>query len=158
MKTMMKYLAVVIVLFTMSIQPIEAQSRLNRFFAYVDCSAYYWVSKLAHPTNEFRSGYCDDYGDYVDVTVCSKVHTTKIRFYKNSSCFYRLEVLSDTDNFWVGTFEACNIIKNTVVNYLRDANPETVSNIEDIFGNLNNMDCRQLCLALLTYKLWRFPG
>lgn len=155
MKTTMKYLTAILVLFTMSLQLVEAQSRMNRFFAYDDCNAYMWVSRFAHPTNEFKSGYCEDFGDYVDVTVCSKVHTTKIRFYKSNSGFYDLKVISDTD--WFGAFEACNLIKNTAIDFLRDKNPDTIRDIENIFGNLNRLNCKQMCLAVLTYKLWRYP-
>ena len=156
MKTTMKYLTAVVVILTMSILPVEAQSRMNRFFAYNDCDAYWWVSKFAHPTNEFKSGYCEDYGDYVDITVCSKVHTTKIRLYKRGSSFYDLKVVSDTD--WFDAFEACNLIKNTAIDFLRDKNPDTIRDIENIFGNLNRLNCKQMCLAVLTYKLWRYPN
>ena len=155
MNTTMKYLTAILVLFIMSLQPAEAQSRMNRFFAYNDCDAYWWVSKLAHPTNEFKSGYCEDYGDYVDITVCSKKHTTKIRFYKSDTRFYNLEVVSDTD--WFDAFEACNLMKDTAIDYLRDKNSDTIRDIENIFGSLNRLSCRQMCLAMLTYKLWRYP-
>ena len=157
----MKYLVVVLVLFTVGIQPtfaLSMEARMQSFFNYKNELAFKCVSKFAHPTNVYKSGYCEVYGDYVYVTVYSKKHATQIRFHKSGSRFDDLEVISDTDTEWCDAFEASNFWKNVAIDYLREKYPNTFKNLENTVGCLNDLSSRQICLAVLSYLYWKYPG
>ncbi|MBQ9216238.1 MAG: hypothetical protein IJ159_05740 [Prevotella sp.] len=158
MKKSVNYLVAVLVVMAMSIQSVYAVgvgSRMESFFSYNNDQAYWWVSKLAHPTNNFQWGDCVSYGDYVDVTVHSVKHTLVIRLHKNGHRFDRLSVVSDTD--WIDPFLATNACKDVVIDFWRNKDPDSVRNIESIFGSLNSLSGEDLCLATLTYLYWKYP-
>ena len=160
-RTPMKYLVVVLVLFTVGIQStfaLSMEARMQSFFNSKNELAFKCVSKFAHPTNVYQSGTCEVYGDYVYVTVYSRKHATQIRLHKNGSLFDDLEVVSDTDTEWVRAFEASNFWKNVAVDYLREKYPNTFRNLEDAVGCLNNLSSRQICLVVLSYLYWKYPG
>lgn len=159
MKRTINFLAVVLVILTMSIQSAFAltpQSRMGGFFSSQNDKAYKWVSKLAHPSNIYSYGCCEAYGDYVNVTVYSKKHETKIKFHLRGTKFDRFEVLSDTDNKWFEAFEAANLSKDIVLTFLETKYPDTFGSLEGIIGDLHALKCEQICLAALTYLYERY--
>ena len=132
------------------------ESQMRAFFSFNNNQAYWWLSKFAHPMNTFRSGYCEMTGNYVDVTIKSIKHTTRIRLHKNGAIFDSIETLADTD--WAEAFVASNVGKDLLISFWRDYSSDTVNRIENIFGNLNNIDSKQMCLAVLSVLLWKYPS
>ena len=160
-RTPMKYLVVVLVLFTVGIQSTFAltmEARMQSFFNSKNELAFKCVSKFAHPTNVYKSGNCEVYGDYVYVTVFSRKHATQIRLHKSGSRFDDLEVVSDTDTKYCEAFKASNFWKNVAVDYLREKYPNTFRNLENTIGCLNDLTSKQICLAVLSYLYWQYPG
>lgn len=146
-------------IFTSSVHLSYAQSQetmMQNFFSYNDNQAYWWLSKFAHPMNEFRSGYCEMSGSNVYVTINSSSYTTRFRLHKNGSVFDSIETLEDTD--WAEAFVATNIAKDLIIKFWRDYSSDTVSRIISIFGDLNIISSEQMCLAVLTVLFWKYPN
>ena len=137
------------------------ESQMRSFFSYNDNQAYWWLSKCAHPTNTFKYGTLTMSGDNVYVTVnadgsWSGNYDTKVRLHKNGSRFDYIEVISDTD--WAPAFEATNIIKNLVANYLNNNFHDSLSMLESMYGKrLVDMNGKELCAAIITALLWKYP-
>lgn len=164
MKTIKHFFLLAFLLCFAGVQNTAAQSlesQMRSFFSYNDNQAYWWLSKCAHPTNTFKYGTLTMSGDNVYVTInadgsWSGNYTTTLRLHKNGSRFDYIEVVSDTD--WATAFEATNIIKNLVANYLNNNYRESLSMLESMFDKrLVDMNGRELCSVIITALLWKYP-
>ena len=155
MKSFLRFGATIVFLFYIGIQGVSAQS-MEQFFSYKSNEAYWWLSKFAHPMNIFRSGYWEMYGDNVYVTINSNKYTSRFRIHKNGAVFDSIETLEDTD--WATAFHASDIAKDILLSFWRDYSSDTVEKIERIFGNLDNIGSKQMCLAVLTALFWKCPS
>lgn len=160
MKVLKSLFFVVLLLFTTSFQFVNAQSSLssqmNDFFCYNDNQAYKVISWFAHPMNKFSSGSCEVYGENIYITINSIKYCLNIKLHKNGSRFDHLEIIDDND--WWTAFKATNGWKNIALDFWRGYETSTLRYIENLCGSLNNLNCEQMCLAVLTALLWKYPS
>ena len=146
----------VIVTFMLSCLVAQAQvTNLSSFFSYHDNQAYKLISFLAHPTNSFRSGYCEVSGEYIFLTINSTRNYTRMKIHRNGSRFDRLEFVDEDD--FPPAFSVTNLGKDIAIDFWRSFDTKTLQYIENSFGRLNNLSCEQMCLAALTGLMWEYP-
>ena len=104
MKRTVNYLAVSVVVFTMSVQSASALTTESRTLSTYNENYCKWVSHLEHQTDVFRSSSVEKQGDYVDVVLFQKKDAmgngTKFRFHLNGGKFDNLEIVGDTYKGW----------------------------------------------------------
>lgn len=131
------------------------ESIIRSFFSYHDNQAYKLVGFLAHPSNSFRSGYCEVYGDNIYITVYSSSNYSKFKIHKNGSKFDKIVVIDEDD--FIPAFSVANMGKDIAIDFWRSFDTATLRHIENFFGRLNNLSCEEMCLAALTGLLWEYP-
>ena len=160
MKNLLMFAMLIIMSSGVSAQNLEIQMR--GFFSYSNNQAYRWLGTLAHPTNVFGSGSCEVSGNDVIITInssnfiSSNKYTLKIKLHKNGAIFDSIEPVSDTD--WAKPFLASNVAKRLIISFWRNYSSETISKIENTFGDLDNISTEQMCLAVLTVLYWKYPS
>ncbi len=158
MKNFNYFITATLLLLSTNVQLSYAQNletQMQNFFSYNGNQAYWWLSKFAHPTNEFSRGYCEMSGSNVYVTIISRNYKARFKIHKNNSVFDSIETLEDND--WWPAFDGSNNIKNILIEFWRNYSSETINRVERIFGNLNGLDSKNMCLAVLSALLWKYP-
>ncbi len=168
MKTLKRLFAAVALLFVVSVQFANAQSledQWRAFFRSDDNLPYRTICRLAHPTNDFVSGslYLDQ-NNYIIVTIYSEdsdgSYTLKVRLHFSSNGRPRFDSITKiSDNDFPSAWFAARLIKMAADDIFEDYHSETLTLIEDMYGQrLRDMNPQELTLAALTLLLWGYGG
>jgi hypothetical protein len=153
MQRVVSVFVVILLLVTCLSMPVQALS--ERFEGFLIDSAE-MICRFAHPTNSFVRSYINDYGTLVIVSRSSfsdSIQYLKIRI---SEDFDTFKVISDDS--WVPAFAAVSIIKNFLVDLIRDISEDSSSSDSQrrvanvIFDKIEEMNGLELAYGVLIMK------
>lgn len=154
---MKRVLAVVCLVISLGVLQGHGKS-FEGFFRSNNNYPYRTLLKCAHPMNNFVSGECYVYEDYIKLFLWSrgglseKLYKTDIKLYLKHSVFSRLVVTYDTDP--APAFLVAAVGKEILAYILRDFQSDTVEYLEKLYGKrIRNMDVEEICTLYLSLML-----
>lgn len=159
MKQTFNFLAVVLVIFTMSIQSVFALTTELRTVSTCNENCCMWVNHLDYQTNNvFQSSSIEIHGDYVDVIPFQKKdamgNETKFRLHLNGGKFDNIEIVGGTYHGW--TNEELSHYKNDILDFINTTYQDTVKTQKENVGEMKTMSFRRICILVLAHLLEKF--